>query len=395
MNYIKISNNGLIEKEDLTLIGSSTKRGVEGKIGEFGSGNKFSIAWYLRNNCLPTIFRGTKELLVDNEVVFHRNVPVKVITVDGQPTGITNGMGPKWTGWMALRETISNAIDEEGYEIKVLNLEPTELKGKLNTTIYYIPVNQELMGVVNNFNDYFSFNREVSFSNELGEIFYKASNEATKVYRQGIKCWDTRLKFTFDVNLFDIKINESRLTSETHFDSSMEMFIKRGVDSHTMHRILSAEYKDMLPYRFSDHNLEVIKYLVSEGKRFGSSTMKKFAGIMGTMGYDYIIPQRLIDQLTSEKILTENDTVTNGYIVVDDHLHTFEIMQIVKHYNLHHVFTTFKTVVTSEFTILNRIGEVVYINTDAFEGKLSKIVYTLFNCVSLEELNREIESINI
>lgn len=50
MNYLKISNKGLLDVEALTLLGASSKRGDNTKIGMFGSGNKFSLAYLLRNN---------------------------------------------------------------------------------------------------------------------------------------------------------------------------------------------------------------------------------------------------------------------------------------------------------------------------------------------------------
>lgn len=45
INYLKIQNRGLITVEDLKFIGSSTKRGKNNKIGQFGSGWKFALAW--------------------------------------------------------------------------------------------------------------------------------------------------------------------------------------------------------------------------------------------------------------------------------------------------------------------------------------------------------------
>ena len=50
MNYLKIRSKGKIDIEALSLLGASSKRGDETKIGQFGSGNKFAIAYLLRNN---------------------------------------------------------------------------------------------------------------------------------------------------------------------------------------------------------------------------------------------------------------------------------------------------------------------------------------------------------
>jgi len=48
--FLKIQSKGEIETEAFTLIGASSKRNDETKIGYFGSGLKYSIAALLRNN---------------------------------------------------------------------------------------------------------------------------------------------------------------------------------------------------------------------------------------------------------------------------------------------------------------------------------------------------------
>lgn len=362
MKYLQITNNGLIEAEDLTLVGSSTKRGVQGKIGEFGSGNKFSLAWYERNGVTPKIFRGKDPLVVSHRIVLHRDTPIKVITVDNQLTSITSTMGPKWTGWMALRETISNAIDEGGYNMEIVD---RVLGGMNNKTTYYIPLNDELNQVIAHFDEYFSLKRTPSFTNKLGEIFLKTEESRFICYRQGIRCWDTSRKFTFDANLFDIDINESRLTSETSFDSSMGNFISEGVSKDVLSHLMRADYFDMFPSKLSKHNLEVIKELVNDGMKFGSKTMQKLAGMMGTMEYDFILPEHLIKQLESEGILLFDPNTSADFIVIDDHARQAELNYKLDAFNLKDSFII-KTVVTTKFIRLNWVDDILYVNSDAF-----------------------------
>lgn len=50
MKYIRIKNQWLIEPQALHLVGASTKRNDASKIGQFGSGNKYAMAYLLRNN---------------------------------------------------------------------------------------------------------------------------------------------------------------------------------------------------------------------------------------------------------------------------------------------------------------------------------------------------------
>lgn len=332
MTYLKIVNDGLIEVEDLTLIGSSTKRGVAGKIGEFGSGNKFSLAWYFRNDCIPTVFRGTKQMNIDTKVVLHRDIPIQVITVDEVDTSITTNMGPKWTGWMALRETVSNALDEGGFEMKTM-VNP-EFVGEEDKTIYYIPMNSELEKVISNFNHYFSMDRTPLFSNKHGEIFERSSDKFN-LYRQGIRCWDSNKEVNFDLNLFDIEINESRLTEETSFDNSTKKFIEEGVPVNIMHLLLTSEYRDCMPNKFSQHNLETIKDMVASGKTFGSISMSKLAGLLGTSTFDYVIKSHLYDQLISEKIIDGvRSDAQKEYVETDNHEKLGELKYFLHAFNI-------------------------------------------------------------
>jgi hypothetical protein len=359
MTYLKIINDGLIEIEDLTLIGSSTKRGQEGKIGEFGSGNKFSLAWYFRNNCIPTVFRGIDQMKIDTKVVLHRDVPIQVITVEGIDTSITTNMGPKWNGWMALRETISNALDEGGFHMKTV-VNP-DMVGEENKTIYYIPMNNELDKVISNFNHYFSMDRTPIFENAFGQIFSR-SGDTPNIYRQGIRCWDTTREINCDINLFNININESRLTEETAFDTAMYKFVDAGLDIHTMDLLLTSEYRDMIPSKFSDPNLEVIKDMVANGKTFGSITMSKLAGLLGTATFDYVISSRLYDQLIHEKIIEgiRSDNQLE-YVETDNSERLTEIAYYLKAFG---IITSLQSVITNKFSIAHWENNRILINAN-------------------------------
>ena len=49
-NYLIIRNKGIIVEEAITLLGASSKRDDDSKIGYFGSGLKYALACFLRNN---------------------------------------------------------------------------------------------------------------------------------------------------------------------------------------------------------------------------------------------------------------------------------------------------------------------------------------------------------
>jgi hypothetical protein len=215
VNYLRIENNGMITAEDLKYIGSSTKRGNDSKIGQFGSGWKFALAWILRNDLSIRIFSGIKEIVVDFEIKNHRDNLVKVLTVDGQETSITSGMGEiDWKGWMALREIVSNAIDEGGE--KVSTLFNPEINGVEDKTSIFIEMNGELADILRNFDSYFAFERKPSYSHDGFKLYKKPTSSQTIVFRKGIRCWE-RANSSFDFCFENITINESRLSSDSEF----------------------------------------------------------------------------------------------------------------------------------------------------------------------------------
>src|SRR6478672_7382653 len=116
MKSILIENNGEVDVLAFTLMGASSKREQEGKIGFFGSGNKYAIANLLRRGIAFKIFSGESEIAVTTENQTYREKEFKRIQFekDGQvfPTSITTDMGPKWETWFIIRELYCNALDE-------------------------------------------------------------------------------------------------------------------------------------------------------------------------------------------------------------------------------------------------------------------------------------------
>mgnify|MGYP000651360957 CR=1 FL=1 len=81
MKYLRISNKGIINVEALTLLGASTKRGLNGKIGMFGSGNKYALAFLLRNGFEVSIYAGNEKIEIGTEKAQFRDNDFEVITI--------------------------------------------------------------------------------------------------------------------------------------------------------------------------------------------------------------------------------------------------------------------------------------------------------------------------
>lgn len=310
MDYITIKNKGLIVEEDLFLIGSSTKREDDSKIGMFGSGWKYALAWFLRNQCTITIYSGTTKIDINTVTVNHRNMKVKVITINGKQTSLTTEMGMKWTGWMAIREVIANAIDEGEFQLEIDgSLQPSE-----DTTTIYIGVNDELKEVINNYDNYFSFNRKdgIVFTNTYrdGDVtFYlKDTLSGMNVYRKGIKCFEDNVKNTyFDIDISNADINESRLCDYYTVENAIYKTIIQTDRFDIIKSIIKTpEYKDWLPREPTNNIKILLEEEIILGTVFTSSLFIKFFGIhsnpnaieIPNQWYHYLVSKGLIEDET-------------------------------------------------------------------------------------------------
>lgn len=206
MKYIRIKNSGLIEPQALHLVGASTKRNDSTKIGQFGSGNKYALAYLLRNDYNVTIFSGQNELKIHTEKETFRDMDFDIIFINDQKTSITTEMGKDWEFWQAIREIYCNAIDEGGCSMDfVQTIQPQD-----NETHFYIDTKKDVMEFISNYDNYFAYNKKVLFECSQGRILEKTGAKAN-IYRKGINCFKTDKTSVFDYDFNDISIDENRL----------------------------------------------------------------------------------------------------------------------------------------------------------------------------------------
>lgn len=206
MKYLCIANKGYIEEEALTLVGASSKRNEHEYIGMFGSGNKYALAYFLRNGFDVQIYSGQEKIDIDTKPVSFRDQSFDVIHINGERTSITTEMGHKWKLWQAIRELYANAVDEGSLFFDTVE----EINPEEGSTHIYLEVTQEVEEFLFNLNDYIAFDKEVVFENEIGKI-YKKHSDKTCIYRKGIKCYEIDRPSIFDYDFHEVDINEDRI----------------------------------------------------------------------------------------------------------------------------------------------------------------------------------------
>jgi hypothetical protein len=322
MNTFVISNKGLVDPQDLCLIGSSTKRGDDTKIGMFGSGWKYALAWFLRNDIDIKVFSGLSQIEIDCDIVLHRNKPVRVLTVNGEKTSITAEMGPQWTGWMALREMVSNAIDEGDDNVRTaFNETPRGISDK---TTVHIPLNNELNEVVRNYDYYFAFDRIPTHTNQYGRVFLKSEAKKQNIYRKGIRCYDNPKKFSrLDFDFNDLDINESRVSESYSVRNAKQRLLHEVPANILLIAILEKEV-DTYP---TSHNCEQVKVLVDQGYNFVSALETKMFGMLQSNNKDITLTDDWYRKLVSRGIITTSGVNMGDFLYIEtDVINVAEVM---------------------------------------------------------------------
>lgn len=207
MKYLQIKNDGELDIRLLSLMGGTTKNEDALKIGQFGTGLKYSIAWLLRNNIDLRVFSGEKETKITTKQEQVRGKTFDVIHIDGEKTGMTSLMGSDWQAWMIVRELWCNALDEANPQRSVVN----EVKGEKGCTSFFIQLAGEIKDVVDKWQMYFLHDIDPIWENDKMAIY--PPSEQFRLYKNGVLIKDvdhTDKKPIYSYDLKDADINELR-----------------------------------------------------------------------------------------------------------------------------------------------------------------------------------------
>jgi hypothetical protein len=324
-NYICVQNQGQIVPEDLMLIGSSSKRDAVGKIGFFGSGWKYALAVLMKNGAKPIIFSGKEEIDIDTDMVEHRGNIAEVITINGQRTSLTTGMGPKWLMWQAFREIFSNAIDEGNHHIYGSN-NPYGTEG---ITRVYIPNVPGIKEVMDAFDTYFTFQLTPAFTDQNDSKLFIWENEQSNTFhfRKGIRCYENlHQKSKYSIDFAEISINEQRLSdSWTVRANSKEFF--RNVNDAKIARWMFMNVEDShMTTRLNDTFRNVILEMQEEGYKFVTTGIKRVFGdlLLGISGM-VVINDDLYKACQKEKLLKDSKFGNDEFAFISSNMHDLEV----------------------------------------------------------------------
>jgi len=261
--YILIQNDGEIESNSFELIGASTKRGEAGKIGFFGSGLKYSIAYMMRNSIDFKVFSGETQLHFTSIQEPLKDKTFERICINGKPTSYTTTMGPTWTqDWFVLREIYCNAIDEVGCVMVKDTDNIAPISGK---TRIYIELTPTLNEVIRDWDIYFSEERTPVYETNGdtssigmgdGQVSYIQpikifSHAGGNIYRRGVNVYsNSNLQYDYELQFCDV--NEDRTAKNTYHLSYMFNNMMAAMCNESWVKSVLNQYKEKeYSYEFS------------------------------------------------------------------------------------------------------------------------------------------------
>lgn len=234
--YLRIANEASnVNRLYLEKLGISTKRDDESTIGQFGSGAKFAPICALRRG-LEWINVGQDdrghykmEYVVEKEddidCIFFRYNDGEVM----KPSSFTKDAGSlSWDDpFQIIREAFSNALDANTSEGAKYFTEMTdEVKFEDGIFSVYITADQNLLDIVNRFDDYFCINRDDKVADiSTGKVFWPAG-ALVNVFYKGVNVY--RGDERSSPSVFDYEFNDMTLNEERRVRHEFDMQAKIG-----------------------------------------------------------------------------------------------------------------------------------------------------------------------
>lgn len=324
MKYIKIQNKGELDIRLLSLMGASTKRGRDGKIGKFGTGLKYSISYLIKNNIYFRLFIGEKEIVFGVDPVEITGHTFHVITVDGQSSSLTTNMGLDWKPWMILRELYCNAKDEEEGLIEDVYETPV---GKEGYTTFFIQETLDFKEVREKWHEYF-LDGSNCLQNEQEFAIYP-SKGPLKIYKQGVLVHESEQDSVFAYDLKNCDINELReYTGYCPYDLAHVITKLTPKNIETFIQLVNERsYESDINYRWQGVNFgQNWASTIGEAKVISKKDFKNLEskGLVQESGELVVLPDKISEvicySLPHVSALRLSDSLNSFYEVIDQEL---------------------------------------------------------------------------
>ena len=228
MKYLCVQNAGEADVKDMTLLGLSTSRGNQDRIGQFGTGFIQGVLTCIRHGVTPVVYVGSDRLTFHiegdkDEVVFKfkgRKYRLNVCIGFGEID---------WTDVkMGIREFISNAIDADSGWTDQTVTTSNGMRGQPGITRVFLPY-APFADYHRNLSRYFLH----SIGKENQRILFKEKPCECRVFRKGVFVCEVQDSLSlFDYNFGDeMGVDECRNLS-TYMAAHYARKAIRGTDDH-------------------------------------------------------------------------------------------------------------------------------------------------------------------
>ena len=307
MKYLKIQNNGLLDIRLVALMGGTTKANDKYKIGQFGTGLKYTLAYLYRNNIAFKIFSGTEQVDITTEQEMIKDTPFEIICINGNRTSITTQMGLQWNAWMIIRELWCNALDEGG-QLKetIIETEANPLVGKEDCTTFYIQITAEIQAVIDDWNGYFIQDYQPMWENENYAIHANDRKGKLSLYKNGVLIYQhPTIESLFIYDIKQAEINELREFKGHVSHSIFHALTNPGPDvaSYFLNNIEEKHYEGSeLDYDWFASFANVWKEAVGDRRIDGGGGYYESGGSGVTVDFSNVIklPKKVYNTLVKE-----------------------------------------------------------------------------------------------